>query len=214
MNNYDVFLFDWDGTMTASLELSFEILRTQYGRYGLTPTDAEIAKHFGDHRSAVHFGLDESRLTQFNKELQGIFRERMPSVPLYPDAQRVLSTLKGKGKKTALITSALREVVDASLAHHEVVEMFDVVIALEDVAEPKPHPEGILAALDRFEVSKNRAIMLGDSHKDLEAAKNAGVDSLLFYPPAHKLVFDEAILKKYQPTYTIISWRELLDRLQ
>ena len=52
---------------------------------------------------------------------------------------------------------------------------FEVVIGGEDVAQHKPHPEGLLVAMQRLECSPESVVYVGDSVVDAELAKRAGV---------------------------------------
>ena len=56
--------------------------------------------------------------------------------------------------------------------------------------------------------------MLGDSEKDVRAAHNAGIDSILFFPPEHNDYYSLEELAADKPTHIIHSWRELLNQLQ
>ena len=56
--------------------------------------------------------------------------------------------------------------------------------------------------------------MIGDSRKDLEAAKNAEIDSLLFYPKSHSIFYDLKNLKTYNPTYIITRFDQALQYLK
>jgi HAD superfamily hydrolase (TIGR01509 family) len=214
MKQYDAYLFDWDGTLADTVRLGFELMEKQCKKYGLYPTTHEMATYFGDWTAAIHFGLPEAELDTFNYELRKAFHNEMSHPPLHDDALLLLQTLKARGKKLALITSSFREVVTAVLVYHQVAELFSVIITAQDVAQPKPDPEGIQAALRACGVDTSQALMLGDSDRDLIAANNAGVDSLLFYPAAHNDIYDLEQLNQAKPRYIIHSWRELLDQLQ
>ena len=49
------------------------------------------------------------------------------------------------------------------------------MVGLDDVAEPKPSPEGLLLALGRLGVEASRAVFIGDTELDVEAGHRAGV---------------------------------------
>ena len=53
--------------------------------------------------------------------------------------------------------------------------------------------------------------MIGDSRKDLEAANNAGVDSILYYPAIHENSHDLEMLLTYEPTYVVKSLLEIKE---
>ena len=59
--------------------------------------------------------------------------------------------------------------------------------------------------------NKNEAIMIGDSRKDLEAANNAGIDSILVYPKSHSIFYKFDELKAYKPTYIVSGLKEITD---
>ena len=61
--------------------------------------------------------------------------------------------------------------------HADRVEhLIDLVIGREDVDIPKPSPEGLLLALDRFGVNRQDILYTGDSLIDAHAAQNAAID--------------------------------------
>ncbi len=56
---------------------------------------------------------------------------------------------------------------------------FEIVLGIDDVKAPKPHPEGVLRALAELDSKKNSSIYIGDSSSDVETARNAGIPSVL-----------------------------------
>ncbi len=55
-----------------------------------------------------------------------------------------------------------------------------------------------------------KPLYIGDSDKDLGAAKNAGIDSVLFYPAEHKKFYNLDALKTYSPTYIVDDFRKIM----
>jgi phosphoglycolate phosphatase-like HAD superfamily hydrolase len=56
---------------------------------------------------------------------------------------------------------------------------------------------------------KGQTIIIGDSDKDLGAAQNVGIDSILCYPPEHTKFYDLDELKPLHPTYIVQSLDEI-----
>lgn len=52
--------------------------------------------------------------------------------------------------------------------------------------------------------------MIGDTEKDIAVANNAGIDSVLFYPPEHEEFYSLEKLKEHNPTYVISDFKELI----
>ncbi|MEK7152882.1 MAG: HAD family hydrolase [Patescibacteria group bacterium] len=217
MKEYDAYLFDWDGTLTMTHDIALEIVGIQLERYGLRLSDRQIVgKIFGRYAEGMkEVGIPEKDLTALKKEIYAVLKNKMPLASLYPGAGEVLSHLRMRGGcKLALITATWREIVDIAVAKHELIDTFDVIITGDEVKAQKPDPDGILAALKTLGVPPTRAVMLGDSEKDILAGRNAGTDTILFYPPEHVTQHDLTELEECDPTYIIHSWHEMLDQLQ
>ena len=57
-------------------------------------------------------------------------------------------------------------------------DLFQAIYCGDDLPEKKPSPLPLLAACEQCQVSTDRAIMIGDSKNDIEAAKAAGIASV------------------------------------
>jgi pyrophosphatase PpaX len=214
MKQYDTFLFDWDGTLARTLELWIEQLGRQYRNYGLQVSQKDIVRGFGDLKAPVKHGLPAHLLSEMQEAVNDGVRGKLQDVALFDDAERMLRHLKEQGKQVALITTSLRHNMDMVMGRHGIEEVFDIIVTSEDVRSHKPDPEGINFAVEHLGADKTRTIMLGDSGFDLLAAKNAGIDSVLFYPEPHWSMHDIADLQLHGPKYTLCTWQEMIDQLQ
>lgn len=84
----------------------------------------------------------------------------------------------------------------------------ELVITDADVTLHKPDPEGILKALTLFNVSPDRAIMIGDTAVDVLAGRNAGVKTVGVTYGFHARKIEEA-----KPDYVIDNILEVLPIL-
>ena len=111
------------------------------------------------------------------------WNETNKDIEIFPGVRDLLDELKSKGLAVGMVTSKARLMHDENGPYGVVVEVerlglegiFDVVVGWPDVKESKPHPAPILYALDRLNLSPEQAVMVGDSHIDVTAAKRAGV---------------------------------------
>jgi beta-phosphoglucomutase len=84
----------------------------------------------------------------------------------------------------AVASGALRHEVEMVLQHAGVTELFQVIVAAEDVANGKPHPEPFLKACALLNASREEAIVaheclvIEDSIPGIRAAHNAGMRCL------------------------------------
>jgi pyrophosphatase PpaX len=95
---------------------------------------------------------------------------------LYPGVLEVLNKLKKQGYQLAVLTSKFKEAAWPSFTHYKLEQLFDVFVGLDDVKNPKPHPDAVKEVLKRFP-GYNGAIMIGDNQGDILAGKNAGIYS-------------------------------------
>ena len=101
--------------------------------------------------------------------------------------EAVLDDLEQRGILLAIVTLKARHLeiegvctgVSAELEDLGIAARFTVVIGVGDVSEPKPHPEGILRAVDQLGVVPERALVVGDTIADIQAASAAGCWSCL-----------------------------------
>ncbi len=214
MKPYDAYLFDWDGTIARTMEVWIEVVREAFEWQGMTDvTDDDIVQTFGNLRTkATELGVTPERIEEFDKMVGDLSHAKVPYAPAYEGALEAIESLKSQGKRLALITTDWRRNVDAKLVHNNLESCFDVVITGDDVKAPKPDPEGILRALEEIGVSKENAVMIGDSPHDLGAARQAGIDSILFYPPSHQLFYRLGSLEHEKPTHIISDLRDIVTR--
>lgn len=216
MKDYDAYLFDWDGTLAKSHDMWLELVRGQLVPRGIELTDEQLVRQiFGRYDEGMkELGFSDEEISRLGRELENAAKEQYKLIDLFPDARVVLQTLKTKNKKLGLVTATYRDAINVAVGNHQLFALFDVVVTGDEMAAQKPDPSGLLLALEKIGVLPARALMSGDSPKDLLAGKNAGTDTLLFYPPEHEAQHPLAELKRCNPTFTIRAWQEFLDRLQ
>lgn len=95
---------------------------------------------------------------------------------LYEHVEETLKYIKksGEDNKIALVTNKPEDLTYKILEVLGVKPYFDMVVGPESVKKMKPDPEGILQVLEQFKIPPQQAVMVGDSHVDIEAGKNAG----------------------------------------
>src|SRR5260221_6080109 len=107
----------------------------------------------------------------------GTVTEGLVAIPI-GDPARDLAALRAAGLRIGAVTdtSVLREAdVRALLRPLGIDELLEVVITSSDVGVEKPHPGGILRALDLLGVAPDRALFVGNAGADADAASFAGV---------------------------------------
>jgi len=176
-----VLLWDIDGTLIDTTGLILAALDHTYRTFLnriLPPDDlrgiigiplSEQMRIFGD---PAEYGRDsgqmESEFIRFyeaNRELERIVDE----------AVSALIAGKQAGRPTALVTSKNRAEIANTLPRLGILPYVDAIISADDVANPKPDPEGILLALQKLDSGPGDALFIGDTVHDMRAGKAAGV---------------------------------------
>ena len=99
---------------------------------------------------------------------------------LYEGVAELLSILKKNGVKLSVATNAPTLFAQTMLEHLQVAKLFDLIVGADKVKASKPNPEMLYYILDfyGFDVTKDKAWMIGDNSKDMESAKNAGIEGV------------------------------------
>ncbi|MFI9113907.1 HAD family hydrolase [Streptomyces venezuelae] len=114
----------------------------------------------------------DDRLSAAHDTLYGAYFERLRA---FDGAAELLSTLAGGGWKVVLVTSAKDRELEALRAAVDADAAISATATADDVAEGKPAPDPIEHALSLAGVPAERAVLVGDSVWDMEAARRAGV---------------------------------------
>ena len=91
----------------------------------------------------------------------------------YPDTIPTLTELRNRGIKLAVASN--RQKPKETLVKTKLIQYFDDVIGLIDPVEPKPSPDMLNVLMQRFNVSPDETVYVGDSLIDIETAVSAKV---------------------------------------
>ncbi len=219
MRQYATYIFDLDGTITDTTQVWIQIFRDCLEHVGIATAaiaDDEIAKHTHNWDATVALGVNPNDLSAFSAYATKLAHERLANAELFAGARETLEVIREQGKKLAIFSSMDRVILEAAIARNKLDELTSVIIAGTDVPQRKPSPDGILKALKDLGVPENdyeHAIYIGDKYTDIQAAQSAGVDSLLFYPAIHQIIYDRDTIMQHNPTTVITDWQELRDSL-
>lgn len=210
---YDCVLFDWDGCLAQTLGMWLSAFERTYASFGLHPGRQAIADSFGDWKSPMQFGVPEHEYEAFNQHAVELVEVELPGVALYPGVRDVLHALRAEGVPVAMVTSSTRDMIERSVQNHGIAELFDVIVSVDDVTYHKPHAEPVEKALSQLGMTTEESVLVGDSTKDLGAARNAGIASILVYPPEHNVFYELEALLAYEPTHVCRSFDDVRDVL-
>lgn len=209
---YPTVLFDWDGCLLASLDAWLVAYSSACVAFGVEPVPAAIVAQFGDW-DLGKLGIAPEDQQRFVDQLGREAKTSIAEAGLYEGAADLLAALRDAGCQLGLVTSSWSREVLPALHRLGLSDAFDTVVSADDVRHHKPDAEPVLLALDRLGAAGDDAVMIGDSAKDIGAAGNADVDSILIHDDTHAAFHDLPELRRLGPTHVVASFRELADLL-
>lgn len=215
MKDYAVYIFDWDGTLADTLQVWLDVIQRNLEKLNIELPPKALIAGLGNWKDMIPFGFPTERLQEFATASRAEAKRELSKAPLFGGARETIELLKSKGKKLALVSASHKNTLPAVLAVHKLQNDFDVIIYGSDVKQHKPDPESVLLALERLgSPDKDTVVMLGDSYRDMGAARNAGIDRILYHPPSHHLIHDTEQLRSFNPVLIIEDWVEFQELLQ
>jgi phosphoglycolate phosphatase/pyrophosphatase PpaX len=107
------------------------------------------------------------------------YQEHISEVVLFPGIRELLLRLKNHGAKICIFTGGGRVSTRFCLQKEGILELFDALITGDDVTHPKPDPEGVLKAMDKFGYKPIETLVVGDADADIVAGEKAGAATAL-----------------------------------
>lgn len=182
MNSVEAVIFDCDGVMFDSRQANIHFYNHLLSRFGLPPmSDAEAA--FVHMHTASESVAHIFKGSPFRKEADE-YRIQMDYTPFIEDMiiEPSLIDLLGrlKGNCRLAVATNRSNTIGRVLERYGLRAYFDMVVSSLDVNQPKPHPESLQIILDRFELSPDRAIYIGDTKIDEQTAASAAVPFMAY----------------------------------
>ncbi len=173
-------IFDFDGTLADTLPVCFYAFQEVFKEFdNLEVTPEEIKAMFGPSETGIIRGnlLNRNHDQAIELYYQKYSERHGDLVQENKEIRDLLQQLINKEYKLGIVTGKARKSLDISLDCLNMKGLFDVIITGDDVSMPKPHPEGILKALELVGVQNNEAIFIGDSDADILAGLQAEVQT-------------------------------------
>ena len=133
------------------------------------------------------------------------------------DVPELLKLLKEKNYTLVIASTTRRKNMDIYCNENikiinkaNIKDYFSIVYTREDAKEIKPNPEIYLRIVNELKVRKDECLIFEDSLIGIDAANNAGIESVAMYDKYSDMERDE-IEKK--ATYSFNNYREVIQNL-
>ncbi len=168
-------LFDMDGTLVDTNylhSLAWSRAFRDAGEWAPMNAIHRLIGMGGDQLVPELLGHDSAKATAARP---GRYKELRADIRAFPDAAALLRQLHDLGPAVVLATSApedelavLRKVLDAD-------DAIDGQTTADQVESSKPDPEVFIVAMEMSSIDPRRALAIGDSVWDIQAARGAGI---------------------------------------
>jgi phosphoglycolate phosphatase len=174
-------VFDFDYTLADSSRGIIDCVRYALARLGLAPVaPEEVRATIGLPLRAAFLRMAGPEHERRAAEFLDLFDERARAVmvaqtSIVDGGPEVIATLRERGIRLAIASTKSRRYIEETLARHDLRAAFDAIIGGDDVAMPKPDPEGLRAAIGESGGPAARPLYVGDSAIDAETARRGVV---------------------------------------
>ncbi|HEU0282752.1 MAG TPA: HAD-IA family hydrolase [Gallionella sp.] len=179
---YDLLVFDWDGTLMDSAGTIVYAIQSASRDVGLPVPSDDEARHI------IGLGLNEAVAALFPDlapadfdplldRYRYYFQAQDKQIPLFNGVVETLDELHAAGFLLAVATGKSRRGLDRVLEHTGTGHYFHSSRCADECFS-KPHPCMLLELMDELGVESKRTLMIGDTSHDLLMASNAGVPAV------------------------------------
>jgi N-acetyl-D-muramate 6-phosphate phosphatase len=186
MNNpIKAVLFDLDGTLLDTAQDFHEALNDLRAEEGLAPLSFEIVRaqvsHGGHALVRLGFGtLDPDAHEAMRMRLLNIYRKRLAKhTRLFEGGDEMLDAIEQRGIAWGIVTNKPGWLTDPLLVEVKLHGRVRAVVSGDTLSERKPHPMPLLHAAKSMGVDPCECVFVGDAERDAQAAKAAGMYSLI-----------------------------------
>ena len=209
-----VVLFDLDGTLidtAPEMHLSINALLEEEG------LDPLPYKFIRPHVSNGVMGIFNNTFDEipklggrrFNRYLD-IYEEYLGiNAQVFPGMGEVIGTIESKGIPWGIVTNKSKRFVMPLLEKLNLFDRASCVVCGDTTDKIKPDPEPINHALLLLNTkSSKNSFYIGDSKKDVDAAKSAGISSIAC---TYGYIYDSENLKNWDADFYVNHPLEILD---
>ena len=191
-----VVIFDMDGTLIDSQnDITASINYVRDTNYSLAPlTSYFVVEAINrDQRNLAKLFYNTEEYHDSDRILfeAHYHKQCTESAVVYDGIMELVLALKECGVKMGVATNAPSPFAVRMLEHVGLVDYFEKIVGADMVPLPKPDPEMLQITLEhlQFNSIKDKAFMVGDNSKDMEAGFRAGCTSVFatwgFSPEGH-----------------------------
>lgn len=199
--NYDLIVFDWDGTLMDSTSTIVKCIQAAARDLGLPIPTVENASYviglsLADSMQVAMPDVDPVYYPRLIERYRFHYLTQDKDLVLFDGVKDMLTELSQEGYFLAVATGKSRVGLNRALNASKLLELFDATRCADETFS-KPNPAMLLELTRELGQDVKRTVMIGDTTHDLLMASNAGADSIAVSYGAHPV----KVLQELNPLY-------------
>ena len=174
---FDGIIFDIDGTIVESNQLIFATFNYVTEKYlGKSTSPEEIIALFGPTEGVIIEQLFSDNFSAVMTDYYKFYRENHSKMAkVFDGIVELIDNLKSKNIFLSVYTGKGKGSTEITLDELGIRDKFDLVVTGDDIIGHKPSPEGVELFLKKYNLDRNRVLMIGDAPPDVKAARATGI---------------------------------------
>lgn len=198
---FDLIVFDWDGTLMDSTATIVTCIQAAARDLGLPVPDSKRASYviglgLQDAMEAVLPGLEPKYYTHMVERYRYHYLTKDNGLTLFPGVREMLADLDQAGYFLAVETGKSRVGLNRALDAANLLSVFDATRCADETFS-KPHPAMLQELTRELGQDIRRTVMIGDTTHDLQMAVNAGAAAVGVHYGAHEVSELEALNPRF-----------------
>jgi len=205
MSGLKAIIFDMDGVLVDSMPYHADAWKKVFEEEGIAIERETIYWLEGSNHRGIVISVyqkhgraaSEDDIKRLSEEKKDIFR-KIHKLEVFPGVKELLVELKDK-YKLAVVSGSDREFVK-EIVDTRFPGAFQVVLSGSDVEEGKPSPKPYLLALQKLGVPNDESLVVENSPRGIESAKNAGIKCIAIptYLPEEGLKDADIVVRDHE----------------
>lgn len=210
MKKYDLYLFDFDGTILDTMSALEVIFSKAYTAVGMK-FDPKNTVEFS--RIPLNVGYqklngDSEKFKEFCDQIEIAIDcpEALVSNRTYPETYEFVEYVRKNHIRTGIVTSnRTNHVKDVLKVMNIPIDTFDIYVGNKEYKRFKPHPDPVLKALEigNYKGDLRNVAYIGDAKNDALSAIAAGVDAILLdrhneYPDSDQYIRIQNLMELFK----------------
>ncbi|MCM8711760.1 HAD-IA family hydrolase [Clostridium sp. SYSU_GA19001] len=196
-------IWDFDGTLFDTYPSMTKAFKMALRDFGVNESEENILSYM---KIASTYAVKQFKeIYKIEGDLEGRFHYydnniNPEDVLPFPYAKEFCEEFSKNGGRNFIVTHRDKSTYDY-LKVHQMETLFTDIITKQNGFKRKPDPEGFLYVLNKYNIDKEKVLVVGDRELEIIGAKNAGIKVCLYN--TNNISYEE------KPDYTINSINEL-----